>query len=87
MNNEAQNQAAAQDANRPSGNVVKRLVIFLWHGIGRPGAWLLLMVYTAADGAINGQDILNNYWMGLFLLAYLLSRIVVAIEALNPAGN
>ncbi len=54
MNNEVPNQQAAQDAQRPSDSVVKRLVSFLrkelkWLGVRVPFfALLMLMFYVVS---------------------------------------
>ncbi len=60
-------------------STVKRIIIFLWLGLGSPGAWvLLMMVSTLADILVDGADMIFITFGCLF--AYFLSRIARAVE-------
>ena len=60
----------------------KRLVMFLWNELGKPGIWTLLMLVIFTLEVINGFTLIGGFWVVVCLLASFLSRIANAVEAM-----
>ncbi len=56
------------------------IVMFIWGGLGKPGAWVLLMILVFINDLINGQTVYGSYWMTVCIFAFFLARIAEALE-------
>ena len=60
-------------------NRVMQIIKFLWRGLGKPGAVLVLMgVVTVTDAIAPGT--VGHFWFGLLLLTFYLSSIAETLD-------
>jgi hypothetical protein len=76
-----------ENGNAVGGSRLKRLVMFLWDGLGTPGAWTLLLIVTFTISIIGGQTVFTSFWMAVCTFAYFLARIAVAVEKIAESST